>query len=76
MNIVRMKGSIFKSRPQSQHEVWEDFFANAELLSMNRVTEEELEILRDFSPLGVITCTGDILYILGTIRWANRQKPS
>ncbi len=76
MNIVRMKGSIFTARPKSQHKVWAEFFADAELLATNHVTEEEIEILHDFSPLGVVTCTEDILFILSTIRWANRRKPS
>ncbi len=76
MAIVRMRRSIFRDRPKSQDEVWAEFFADAELLAANHVTEEEIEILRDFSPLGVITCTGDILFILSTIRWANREKSS
>ena len=74
MGIVRMAASIF--RPKSQHEIWAEFFADAALLASNHVTAEELEVLHDFSPLGVVTCTGDILFILSTIRWANRPKPS
>ena len=74
--ILRMATSIFKSiRPKSQYEVWQDFFNDAELLERYRVTEEDLEILRDFSPLGVVTCVGDIHFILSTIRWARDKKP-
>ncbi len=32
--------------------------------------------LRDFSPLGVLTGSGDLLFILETIRWARDKKPS
>ena len=71
---MRMASSIFRLRPKSQREVWQEFFADAELLERNHITEEELEILHDFSPLGVVTCAGDILFILSTIRWANRKR--
>ncbi len=76
MGIVRMKASFFQARPKSQHEVWAEFFADVALLVANHVTQEEIEILHDFSPLGVVTCIGDILFILSTIRWANREKSS
>jgi len=75
MGIVRMASSIFRTRPKSQRDLWDEFFSNAALLSRNHVTDEELEILHDFSPLGVVTCTGDILFILSTIRWASAKKP-
>lgn len=74
--ILRMATSIFKSiRPRSQYEIWQDFFNDEELLARYKVTEEDLEILHDFSPLGVVTCVGDILFILNTIRWARDKKP-
>ena len=74
--ILRMATSIFKSiRPRSQHEVWQDFFTDTELLARHQVSEEDLEILHDFSPLGGVTCVGDILFILSTIRWARDKKP-
>jgi hypothetical protein len=76
MGIVRMKRSFFQARPRTQHDVWAEFFADAELLARNHVTQEESEILHDFSPLGAVTCIGDILFILSTIRWANRPKLS
>ena len=73
---LRMATGIFKSsRPKSQRDVWLEFFSDAKLLERNHVTAEELEILHDFSPLGGVTCNGDILFILGTIRWA-RDKSS
>ncbi len=74
--LLRMATSIFKSfRPKSQHEFWQDFFNDDELLERYKVTAEDLEILHDFSPLGVVTCVGDILFILSTIRWARDKKP-
>ncbi len=74
--ILRMAASIFKSvKPRSQRDVWQDFLSNSALLKQHRVTDEELEILRDFSPLGVVTCNADILFILSTIRWARDKKP-
>ena len=74
--ILRMATAIFKTaKHKSQRDVWQEFFSDTELLERNHVTAEELEILRDFSPLGVVTCNGDILFILETIRWARDQKP-
>jgi hypothetical protein len=74
--ILRMATAIFKTaKHKPQCDVWQEFFSDSEVLERNHVTEEELEILRDFSPLGVVTCTGDILFILETIRWARDKKP-
>jgi hypothetical protein len=73
MGVMRMAGSIFKFRPKSQREIWQEFFDDTKLLARHHVTDEELVILHDFSPLGAITCIGDVLFILSTIRWANRQ---
>jgi hypothetical protein len=56
--------------------VWQEFVGDTELLKRNRVNAEELEILSDFSPLGVLTGSGDLLFILDTIRWARDKKPS
>lgn len=79
MGIMRIAtASLRPARPpkaRSQREVWQAFFSNAALLRKNQVTDEELEILHDFSPLGVVTCDGDILFILSTIRWARDKKP-
>jgi hypothetical protein len=64
----------FKSaRQKPQPDVWREFFSNAALLKKYRVTEDELTILREFSPLGVVVCVGDVLFIIETIRWANRK---
>jgi hypothetical protein len=69
-----MATSIFRTlKRKAQWEVWQDFFNDAELLARHHVTDEELEILHDFSPLGVVTCNTDILFILGTIRWAHNK---
>ena len=71
-----MATAIFKTaKHKPQCDVWQEFFSDTEVLERNHVTEEEREILRDFSPLGVVTCTGDILFILATIRWARDKKP-
>jgi hypothetical protein len=61
-----------KARPA----VWREFLGNTELLQQNQVTGEELEILKDFSPLGVLTGNGDLLFILEKIRWARDKKPA
>jgi hypothetical protein len=69
-----MAVSIFKAKRRSHRDVWAEFFANSKRLARHHVTAEELQILRDFAPRGVVTCIGDVLFILGTIRWANREK--
>jgi hypothetical protein len=76
MGVMRMAGSILRFKPKSQRDIWNGFFSDTELLARHQVTAEELVILHDFSPLGAITCTGDILFILSTIRWANRKPGS
>jgi hypothetical protein len=69
-----MAVSIFKARPKSHRDVWKEFFANSKRIARHRITPGELQILRAFAPRGVVTCTRDILFILSTIRWANREK--
>jgi hypothetical protein len=59
-----------------KQSVWQAFASDTELLKKNQVNAEELEILGDFSPLGVLTGSGDLLFILETIRWARDKKPS
>jgi hypothetical protein len=72
---MRIGAAIFKSsKPKPPRDVWQEFLSDTELLKNNHITEEELEILKDFSPLGVVTCTGDILFILSTIRWGRDKK--
>jgi hypothetical protein len=61
-----------KARPA----VWREFLGDTKLLKHNQVTAEELEILKDFSPLGVLTGSGDLLFILEKIRWARDKKPA
>ena len=62
------------TKRQSRPTVCQEFLSDGELLKKNRVTAEELEILHDFSPLGVLTGSGDLLFILETIRWARDKK--
>jgi hypothetical protein len=57
-------------------KVWQNFLGDGALLKKNQVTDEELEILQDFSPLGVLTGSGDLLFILDKIRWARDKKPA
>ena len=52
-----------------------EFLGDKALLKRNGVTAEEVTILKDFSPLGVLTGSADLLFILETIRWA-RDKHS
>jgi len=65
---------IVKRKPR--RHVWQEFLGDTELLKNNQVTDEELEILKDFSPLGVLTGSGDLLFILEKIRWARDKKPA
>ena len=71
-----MADTIFKTaKRKPRRNVWQEFLGDSELLKKNHVTDEELEILKDFSPLGVLTGSGDILFILDKIRWARNKKP-
>jgi hypothetical protein len=65
---------VTKRKPRQS--VWQEFVGDTELLKRNHVNAEELEILNDFSPLGVLTGSGDLLFILDTIRWARDKKPA
>lgn len=69
-----MATAVFKSSRRKRRDVWQDFLSDTELLEKNHVTPAEMEILKDFSPLGVLTGSGDILFILDTIRWARDKK--
>jgi len=64
------------TKRKARQSVWQEFVSDTELLKKNRVTAEELEILQDFSPLGVLTGSGDLLFILDKIRWARDKKPA
>ena len=63
-------------KPKASQSVWQAFLGDRALLEENQVTAEELEILQDFSPLGVLTGNADLLFILETIRWARDKKPA
>ena len=73
--MPRMGIAIFKSsKRKPPRDVWQEFLGDAKLLKEHHITDEEMEILKDFSPLGVVTCIGDILFILSTIRWGRDKK--
>ena len=67
--IVQMANSIFGvAKRFGRHDVWQEFLDDAELRKMHGVTEEEICLLKGFAPLGVVTGSGDILFILKQIR--------
>jgi len=69
--ILKMANSIFGSaKPASQRNLWEEFLADTKLQQEHHVTEDELEMLKTLAPLGMLTGSGDILFILNKIRWA------
>jgi len=64
-----MANSIFSvAKRLGRRDVWQDFLDDAELHKQHRITEEEILLLKGFAPLGVITGSGDILFILKQIR--------
>ena len=70
-----MAAGVFRSsKRMPPREVWNAFLGDAELLRKNHITDDELAILKEFSPLGVVTCTGDILFILSTLRSGRDKK--
>ncbi|HLI78861.1 MAG TPA: hypothetical protein VKV03_02695 [Candidatus Binataceae bacterium] len=62
------------TRHQKARNVWRDCLSDARFLKKNRVTEEDQQILSDFSPLGGVKGEADVLFILDTIRWARDKK--
>jgi len=64
------------TKRKARQDVWQGFLKDTALLQKHKVNDEELEILEDFSPLGVLTGSGDLLFILETIRWARDKKPA
>ena len=67
--ILQMANSIFGvAKRFGRHDIWQEFLDDAELRKQHRITEEEILLLKGFAPLGVITGTGDILFILKQIR--------
>ena len=70
-----MANSIFRTPKKSgQRNVWQDFLNNKELQREHHVTDEEIEMLKNFAPLGMLTGNGDILFILNKIRWARLRN--
>jgi|ERR1022692_476447 hypothetical protein len=67
--ILQMANSIFGvAKRFGRRDVWQEFLDDAELRKQHGVTEEEICLLKGFAPLGVITGSGDILFILKQIR--------
>ncbi|HLX38498.1 MAG TPA: hypothetical protein VKR29_11885 [Candidatus Binataceae bacterium] len=62
----------FKRRPP--RDIWRESLTDPRFLAVNQITDEDREILSDFSPLGGVKGEGDILFILDTIRWARAKK--
>jgi hypothetical protein len=60
-------------RPKARDE-WRDCLNDARFLKENRISDEDLEILNDFSPLEGVMGETDVLFILDTIRWARNKK--
>lgn len=53
---------------------WRDCLTDPGFLKQHGITEEDRQILNDFSPLGGVTGQADVLFILNTIRWARNKK--
>jgi len=67
--ILQMATSIFGvAKRLGRRDVWQEFLDDAELRKQHRITDEEICLLKGFAPLGVITGSGDILFILKQIR--------
>jgi hypothetical protein len=67
-------GTPKTSKRQKARDVWRDCLDDSRFLAKHKVTDEDLEILNDFSPLGGVKGQGDVLFILDTIRWARAKK--
>ena len=57
----------------ARKDAWEAFLNDKKLVSAYRVTPREIEMLRNGSLLGSVTCKEDILFILKTVRGAGRR---
>jgi hypothetical protein len=69
--ILEMANSIFvNSKSASQDRIWQEFLADTELHEEHHITQDEIEMLKTLAPLGMLTGSGDILFILNKIRWA------
>ena len=68
-STVRISTKKFKSR-----DVWRDCLDDPRFLQKHKITDEDRQILEDFSPLGGVTGETDVLFILDTIRWARGKK--
>ena len=59
---------------QKATDVWRDCLNDPRFLEQHRITQEDRQILSDFSPLGGVKAEADVLFILETIRWARDKK--
>src|ERR1700733_1161442 len=63
--ILQMANSIFGiAKRFGRRDIWQEFLDDTELRKQHRITDEEILLLKGFAPLGVITGTVDILFIL------------
>ena len=63
-----------KLKRRTPRDIWRECLTDPRFLADHRVTEEDRQILSDFSPLGGVKGEGDVLFILDTIRWARGKK--
>jgi len=65
---------IFRSfnRRTSRREVWEQFLRDEELHRKHKITDHEMDLLKTFAPLGSLTGTDDILFVLNKLRFSQR----
>jgi hypothetical protein len=57
---------------RSRRDVWEQFMQDEELHREHNITEHEMDLLKTFAPLGTLTSTDDIMFVLNKLRFARR----
>jgi hypothetical protein len=69
--ILEMANSIFgPAKSTGRRDIWQEFLNDTKLHEEHHITADEIEMLKTFAPLGMLTGTCDILFILNKIRWA------
>jgi hypothetical protein len=63
-----------KTKRRAPRDIWRECLNDPRFLVKHKVTDEDRQILSDFSPLGGVKGEGDVLFILDTIRWARAKK--
>jgi hypothetical protein len=61
-------------RRRAPRDIWRECLSDPRFLAKHNITDEDRQILSDFSPLGGVTGETDVLFILDTIRWARAKK--